>query len=102
MPITSKKSQLSLMPARVAKIIVSLLGEKDLPLTIGVITYRVRKRIGAYTELRKHVRSAVAGLFDTQKIDRVYMEHYRSQLTGVSLSPKWGYRIPREKWYYGG
>ena len=73
-----------------------------MPLTIGVITHRVRKRIGRSTELRKQVRTAVARLFTEQKIDRVYMGHHRSQLTGVSLAPKWGYRIPRETWYYGG
>ena len=86
----------------VENIVLSVLKERDLPLTIGVITHRVRKRIGMSAELRKHVRAAVVRLFTEQKIDRVYMGHYRSQLTGVSLTPKWGYRIPREKWYYGG
>ena len=86
----------------IEKIVLSILKERDLPLTIGVITHRVRKRIGMSAELRKHVRAAVVRLFTAQKIDRIYMGHYRSQLTGVSLTPKWGYRIPREKWYYGG
>ena len=86
----------------IENIVLSILRERDLPLTIGVITHRVRKRIGMSAELRKHVRAAVARLFTAQKIDRIYMGHYRSQLTGVSLTPKWGYRIPREKWYYGG
>jgi len=88
--------------ASVENIVLSILKERDLPLTIGVITHRVRKRIGMSAELRKQVRAAVTRLFTAQKIDRVYMGHYRSQLTGVSLTPKWGYRIPREKWYYGG
>ena len=86
----------------IEKIVLSILKERDLPLTIGVITHRVRKRIGMSAELRKHVRAAVVRLFTAQKIDRVYMGHYRSQLTGVSLTPKWGYRIPRQTWYYGG
>ena len=87
----------------IENIVLSILRERDLPLTIGVITHRVRKRIGMSAELRKHVRAAVVRLFTAQKIDRIYMGHYRSQLTGVSLTPKWGYRIPQpEKWYYGG
>ena len=91
-----------MQPSTLEKIVLSILKERDLPLTIGVITHRVRKRIGMSAELRKHVRATVVRLFTAQKIDRVYMGHYRSQLTGVSLTPKWGYRIPREKWYYGG
>ena len=86
----------------VENIVLSILREKDLPLTIGVITHRVRKRIGTSAELRKHVRTAVERLFTAKKIDRVYMGHHRSKLTGVSFAPKWGYRIPRETWHYGG
>ena len=85
----------------IEKIVLDILQERDLPLTIGVITHRVRKRMGRSAELRKHVRTAVARLFTAQKIDRVYMGHYRSKLTGVALTPRWGYRMPRETWYYG-
>ena len=85
----------------IEKIVLDILQERDLPLTIGVITHRVRKRIGRSAELRKQVRTAVARLFTAQKIERVYMGHYRSKLTGVALTPRWGYRIPRETWYYG-
>lgn len=86
----------------IEKIVLSILREKDLTLTIGQLTHKVRQRTGVFSELRKAVRSAVERLFTEEKIDRVYMGHHRSKLTGVSITPKWGYRIPREKWYYGG
>ena len=91
-----------MQPKSLEKIILSILQEKDLTLTIGQLTHKVRQRTGVFGELRKVVRSAVERLFTEEKIDRVYMGHHRSKLTGVSLTPKWGYRIPREKWYYGG
>ena len=91
-----------MQPNTLEKIVLSILKEKDLTLTIGQLTHKVRQRTGVFGELRKQVRTAVEHLFTAEKIDRVYMGHHRSKLTGVSLTPKWGYRIPREKWYYGG
>ena len=88
-------------PKTVEKIVLSILQEKDLMLTIGEITHKFRQRIGAYRKLRSDVRTAVDRLFTAEKIDRIYIGHHRSKLTGVSLAPKWGYRIPRKTWYYG-
>lgn len=89
-------------PKNAEKMVLDILMEKDLMLTIGEITHKVRQRIGAYRKLRTDVRMAVKSLYAADKIERFFLGHHTSKLTGVTIAPKWGYRIPREKWYYGG
>ena len=89
-------------PKNIKKIVLDILSEKSITLQIGVIIFKVRKSTGARRSLAKDVRVAIEKLVDENQIERFYMGQHRSQLTGVSLSPKWGYRIPREKWYHGG
>ena len=87
-------------PKNIEKIVLDILTEKSIMLQMGVIIFKVRKVTGARRALAKDVREAVKKLIDDNRIERFYIGHHRSQLTGVSLSPKWGYRAPREKWYY--
>ncbi|RKU10872.1 hypothetical protein C6503_19500 [Candidatus Poribacteria bacterium] len=84
----------------IENIVLSILKEKDLLLTIGEITHKVRQRTGTYRELRADVRTAVESLCTDNKLTRFFMGHHRSKLTGAAITPKWGYRVTKEHWGY--
>ena len=66
-PHFSEKGIYPVQPKSLEKIILSILQEKDLTLTIGQLTHKVRQRTGVFGELRKAVRSAVERLFTEEK-----------------------------------
>ena len=89
-----------MQPKTLENIIINIFREKDLLLTIGIITHKVRQSTGTYPTLRADVRTAVASLCTANRLTRFFMGHHRSQLTGATLTPKWGYRLTKEHWGY--